>query len=93
MKNRPDTPAEARFRREMRGQIAELGAWDELTEEMLDSAVERVAAYNAAMEPFEEDFLAHVERLKHIGYGRMIQLIAGEWDKLVPGIAARWRRP
>lgn len=80
----------------LRRQVAELtpdevGVETAVVDDLdLDFAVERIVAFNAAMAPFEDDFVRNVERLREIGYGRMIQLILGEWEKLQPGIAKHW---
>lgn len=47
---------------------------------------------NEASRPAEEEFLRTVQRLSSvIGYGRMIQMIHGEWEAQQPGIASHQR--
>lgn len=46
---------------------------------------------NVAARPIEEEFLRVVQRLNHIGYGRMIQIIYGEWEQVMPGVSRRDR--
>lgn len=48
-----------------------------------------VRSLAAAMEAPEAEFVSEVQRLSIIGYGRMIQLIYCEWEKLIPGASAR----
>jgi hypothetical protein len=53
----------------------------------LEVAVDQIQLMNAALSPYEDEFLQTVERLRHLGYGRMIQLIYGQWEKSQPGIS------
>lgn len=46
---------------------------------------------NVSARPIEEEFLRVVQRLNHIGYGRMIQIIYGEWEQVMPGVSRRDR--
>ena len=52
---------------------------DQLTAE---DVIARVDQYNAAVKPYEDDFMRSVQHLHEVvGYGRMIQLIQQEWSR------------